>query len=141
MAIKFAASQILNNNTLQRSKKLKFLVTSKGESPRAFQDAEPADTRPKSPAIVSVAGPPSPGTSVSWELIMPVHMAQNDALISTGVHMSAVYAVDATPQPDAEATTPNNKALNTLGTTPIEVFGLSSYLKDSLAKCYNINRF
>lgn len=124
----------MNNNTLQRSKKLKFFVTSKGESPRAFQDATPAETRPKSPAIVSVAGPPSPGTSVSWELIMPVHMDQNDAL-STGVHMSAVYAVDATPQPDAEATTPNNKALNTLGTTPIEVFGLSSYLKDALAKC------
>lgn len=48
--------------------------------------------------------------------------------------MSAVHAADTTPQPDAEAITPSNKALNTLGTTPIDVFTLSSYLKVYKAK-------
>lgn len=47
-----------------------------------------------------------------------------------GIHMSAIHAVDATPQPDAEAITPSNKALNTLGTTPINVYILFSHLKD-----------
>lgn len=58
-----------------------------------------------------------------------------------GIHMSAVYVLEATPQPDAEAITPSNKVLNTLGTTPIDVYTLSSYLKDYKAKSFIINGF
>lgn len=57
------------------------------------------------------------------------------------IHKSAVHAVDATPQPDAKAITPSNKALNTLGTTPIDVYTLSSYLEDYNAKSFIINGF
>lgn len=56
-----------------------------------------------------------------------------------GIHMSAIHAVDATPQPDAEAITPKNKALNTLGTTTINVYILFSHLKDYKTKSFIIN--
>lgn len=57
-------------------------------------------------------------------------MQASNLLQIAGILMSAVHAVDATPQPDAKAITPSNKALNTLGTIPIDVYTLSSYLKD-----------
>lgn len=77
-----------------------------------------------------MVGLSSPETSVNEKLTM--HSTENDAQASTGIHMPAVHAVDDTPQPDAKAVTPSNKALNTLGKTPIDVYTLSSYLKDHM---------
>lgn len=39
LTIKYVASQIQNNNTLQRSKKPTCFVASKGKRPKAFQDS------------------------------------------------------------------------------------------------------
>lgn len=55
--------------------------------------------------------------------------------------MCSKLQVDATPQPDAEAITPSNKALNTLGTNPTDVNTLFSYLKGYRAKSFIINVF
>lgn len=141
MVIKFVVSQILNNNIFQRSKKLKFLVISKGEILRVFQDVEFVDIRLKFFVIVSVVGFFSLGISVSWELIMLVYMVQNDVLILIGVYMFVVYVVDVILQLDVEVIIFNNKVFNILGKIFIEVFGLFLYFKDFLVKCYNIIRF
>lgn len=63
-------------------------------------------------------------------------MQASNLLQIAGILVSAVHAVDATPQPDAKAITPSNKALNNLGTIPIDAYTLSSYLK-----AYKANSF
>lgn len=67
-----------------------FASPARARGRRRSRIQEPAQTR-TFPAIVNVAGPPSPGTSASRELsmpntctIIPVHTAQNDASASKG---------------------------------------------------------